>query len=197
MLHFLPYRCVLLSLLSVFGLSAAMDTTDALAMAVTTGCSTTPITFTEFVDMDFDVIDGLGPGGSVDIGTNGNIDYGAGFSGDDNGAAGQVLINGTTNCSVLISCATTATMSDGGGNTFTMDSIETRLRDGRDFGGGAACLGIGVTSIRHRLRGNDNRNRLYIGGSLDTTAGLSTGGTYQLSNAGGTTIAIQVVYETP
>jgi hypothetical protein len=88
-------------------------------------CTDRPMTLTTNV-MDFDTINSVAGGGSgnIIIGSNGNINYGAGYSGPGIGIGGQLTVTGDSGCKVNIYCMPTAILSDGASNTMNLTNIQ-------------------------------------------------------------------------
>ncbi len=159
-------------------------------------CAGTPITFVNITDQDYDVIDGTAGTGDVSMDADGDITYGAGYSGPGIGTAGVLYVSGTANCRVDISCATTATMSDGSGNTVGVQNIGIRKR--RSNNTLHTCQGLGTRITRLRLRNNVNNNDIYWESGLDTASGVpGGGGTFSTSTSGGTSLMFEATYQNP
>lgn len=158
-----------------------------------------PITFTGITDTAFGQIDYTGAAtGTIDMGTDGTIIYGAGFTGSGIGTAGGFTINGAKNADVDISCATTATMANSAGATLPITSVEFVMDRGGNagaFGTGNACLGLGTTVITHRLKNNTAQNAVAVGMRIDATGGVPSGpGFFSTANPGGASLTFRVVY---
>lgn len=168
------------------------------AMAMPTGgggCSGTPITFIVNSKLDFDTINGLT--GRANLGGNGMMTYSGSMGGAGLGIGGQVEVSGEKNCNVLISCTTTATISDGS-NAVTVDSIEISFDTAVAFGSGATCQGLGTTVITQKLHNLSGKNTIFFGGSVDGTGTVPCcSPTFNTTNPGGNPVTLQVVYQNP
>lgn len=132
-----------------------------------------------------------GIGDTVQLGTDGNIAYGgSAFSGPATGQVGDFSVNGDGASPVEISCTTTATLENGG-QTVTMDSIETAFNTGAAFGGGYSCAGLGTTPDVQTLGGSDN---ILVGGQL-VGNGAITDGVYSTTTGTGVPITVRVLYQ--
>ena len=133
--------------------------------------------------MDFETINTVAYGGygNIIMGGNGNINYGAGYSGPGFGIGGQLTITADSGCKVSIYCMPTATLTDGTGNQMTLTNIEFNTSS-RNYGGGTRCAGMNVP-----VDTNANVNKTYyFGGILDGTNGVpSFNPTFQQSIAAG------------
>ncbi len=155
-------------------------------------CTLSPMTLTTNV-MDFDTINAVAGGGSgnVIIGSNGNINYGAGYSGPGIGIGGQVTVTGDSGCKVNIYCMSTATLSDGAGNMMNLTNVQF-TRSAQNYGGGTPCAGMATPVL---TRGNVNKT-YYFSGILDGSSGIpGYNPTFATSNIGGVGIIINVDYD--
>lgn len=156
------------------------------------GCSSTPITFSGVTALDFDTIEGIAGTGTIDLGANGAIAYGAGYAGAGIGVGLAFTVNGTNGCKVSFECDASATMTDGSGNSVTVTNLEIG-KTASAFGALTACQGLG-TKV---LTAQNIDKTYYMGGSVDGTGGIPAGGSYSTSNAGGNRITITVTYDNP
>lgn len=162
------------------------------------GCSATPLTFSGAIDIDYTTINGTGPG-RINIGTDGSMTYSGSFSGPAAGTPGVIVVNGQHNCDIEISCASTATLSDGG-TTIAMDSIEVVVRSNQQtsFGNGNACAGLGNVVATGRTHNNSDFSTIYVGGSINSISGTIPGGPdYSTAISGGTSLQFEVNYINP
>jgi len=169
-----------------------------LMVLVTTADATPTVNLTQQTAMDFNTTEVAGGAtGTITIGTDANISYNGFFSGPGIGTAGSflmTLIFGTGN-TVAIECDTSATLTDGGGNTITLDNIEFVVSSGNrtTFGAGDGCLGIGTSTGTYVISGSAANRTAFIGGSLNLTGGLPSDGNYSTANAGGNAISFNVI----
>jgi hypothetical protein len=121
-------------------------------------------------NMDFSIIKfSQNITGDVYLGTDGNLSYGAGFSGDNNGKAGSVDISGTIGESVSISCDKTGRLSDEN-ISLELKSIEFSMgKFGKAFGSGEKCKGIESSSLSHLISPNNENNTVKFGAQLSAT----------------------------
>lgn len=161
------------------------------------------ITLGNEVDMDFDTVEfSAAPAGgdTASLGTDGAIVYAGNFSGGGTGVAGSVDVTGGTDGQTLeVFCDTTATMTDGGGASIDVVSIET-VAEGSEgaFGTGNACngvLGAAATTMVLDI-GGGTADRFSFGGQVDgATAAAFVAGSYSTASAGGDDIQIDVFYQ--
>lgn len=153
-------------------------------------------------DMDFSKIDySAAPavGDTVTLATNNAETFAGGKFSAGTGAApaaGTVTVTaGTVGQTVEISCTTTGVLSNAGNtSTIGIDNTEVTTGAGGAAGTGTACAGVGVTPATKVLAGSDV---FKFGGRINgaTQTGVFSGGAYDTSNAGGTNMIVQVVYQ--
>lgn len=158
-----------------------------------------PITLTGVTATSFGLIDVTIGAGNIDMGTDGSIIYGAGYSGSGIGISGGLTINGDNGFKVDIFCTPTATMANSAGATMGIVGVEIivgRANKADVYGLGDPCLGLGTPALTHRIRKNAARNSLAVGMRINGTGGVPSGpGFYSTANPGGTAVTIDVVYQ--
>ncbi|MCH2547152.1 MAG: hypothetical protein MK052_06050 [Alphaproteobacteria bacterium] len=157
---------------------------------------------TTVTDLDYSLIEGSNGTGTVTMGSDGSITYGAGYSGAGQGTGGVFYIEGTKKnkgCRVDISCSNNATLSDGGGGAVGMLSIQIKEGGSGAAGTGVTCQGLDTPVITgYRIKQNTNQNDFYIGAALNTTSGVSSPNfsyMFNTANSGGSPITVRVEYE--
>ena len=145
------------------------------------------------VAMDFGLIEYSGSG-SVMIGTNGNVTYTGGFSGDGLGTAGAVLATFTNSTTGTIACSASANITNATGDAVTVTNVEAVLGSGNrtSFGAGTPCLGTGTSIGTFTFSGGTNNRTIYLGGQINAPGSLSGDGAYSSANVGGSYITIVV-----
>lgn len=187
-----------------FAISLLM--TPSTLMAASTNIDATAnfraaITLGNEVDMDFGQIDYTGTPGAGDtvaLGTDGNLTSGGNFSAGATGTAGSVdILTGTDGLTVDIFCDATATMTETGGGSIDVTSIEVATEGNETTSGAAnACAGMGTAATSMVLAVGGASDQITLGGTIDgATAASFVGGAYSTANAGGDDIQIDVVYQ--
>ena len=190
--------CKYLPVVSFLALLGSAAAQFAFAAGMGGGGPTVPITLTGVTETSFGLIDVTVGAGNIDMGTNGNIVYGAGYSGSGVGIAGGFTINGDAGFNVNISCSATAVLANASGSTMTISAVEAvvdRANNAGAFGAGSACSGLGNTIIVHSIRNNSAQNAIAVGMRINGTGGVPLGaGLFSTSNAGGVPVTFDVVY---
>ncbi len=138
-----------------------------------------------------------GASGTIDLGTDNSIIYGAGYNGSGIGSAGGFIMRGSTGSSVTISCSATATLSNGVGGTITISQIDVaNTTEGvGPFGAGSTCLGLSNTARIFILKKKAADNTFAYGARIDGSSGIPSGGLqFSTSNIGGSNIIFDVAY---
>lgn len=143
-------------------------------------------------DLSFGLMDIAALPGTAALGTNASIIYSGGLSGGGFGEVGEIRVSGKSGTTVDISCAATATLSNGS-DTLNLTSIELAVGTGTAPGGSGAvaCAGVGLNVVQ-LTTGNNSPNTAFIGATLATT-GIESGGDYDTANAGGVPIVVEMV----
>ena len=155
------------------------------------------ISFSNVVDSAYGTIDYVaGANGNIDMGANGAIAYGPGYSGTGVGVPGRFQIGGGFFNRVDISCNPTAVMTNSAGSALLISEVEVSSVFGTGpFGTGATCNGIGNTVLSITLFFGVY-NTVLIGTRIDGTGGIPVGpGYYATDNPGGTSMLFDVVYQ--
>ena len=152
-------------------------------------------TLTVLDDMSFGMTDVAinPPAGTLQMGPNGFITYGADLNGSGSGIAGKVQLNGTTGQSVDIRCSSNATLARAGGGTIAIDPIKVSFGTAQAYGSATNCSGTGTTVLTETLSATATDNVAYFGGELDVN-GLSINGTYNTTNGGGAPLTVTVIF---
>lgn len=110
-------------------------------------------------------------------------------------AAGDVAIVATGGSTLDVSCATSGTLAQASGaGRIDFNSIRV-ANESAAAGGGVSCTGLGnvVLSFTTTVPADD---QLKIGGTIDGATQVSFGaGSYSTSNAGGSSVQVDVVYQ--
>jgi hypothetical protein len=143
-------------------------------------------------DLSFGIMDLAAIPGTAALGTNASITYSGGLSGGGFGEVGEIRVSGQSGTTVDISCAATATLSNGT-NTITLTAIEIAVGSGAAPGGQGtvACAGVGL-NVAQLTSGNNAPNTAFIGATL-ATSGIESSGDYDTANAGGVPILVEMV----
>ena len=188
-----------LTTLATCALAGVIAAQVAFAGGMGGGGPTVPIGFTGNTATSFGLIDVTVGTGNIDMGTDGTITYGAGYSGAATGTPGGFVVTGDTGFTVDISCSATGVIANARGGTMNLTNIEFVIDKGNNagaFGTGNACLGVGNTSLSIAIRNNTSQNTFAVGMRIDGTSGVPFGaGLFSTSNAGGTPITFDVVYQ--
>ena len=176
--------------MSVMAASTTIDATATFRQAITLNNETA---------MDFGQVDFSGTpagGDTVTMSPDGSMVSAGNFSGAATGTAGSVdIATGTDGLIVDIRCDASAVLTDGAGASIQVTSISVAAGD--DTATVSNCAGTGSTAMSLTLdSGTANRNQVKLGGVLDgSTATSFVGGSYSTANAGGDTIAVDIIYQ--
>jgi hypothetical protein len=109
-------------------------------------------------------------------------------------AAGDVAIAGTFGYSLDVSCDTSGTMTNAGGDHIDITTIKI-AKESAAAGGGVACNGSGTSVLSFNLTAGTD-DEVFIGATVTGLAASNpiNGGAFSTANAGGTPIVVTVVY---
>lgn len=164
------------------------------AALVALPCVGHAITLQNLVALSFGTTDYSPPlTGSLNLGTNGTVAYGASYSGGGTGLAGQVEIQGTLSEIVDISCAEGKLASPGG---IILDMPTTAVvgsSNVANWGSTPLCTGLGNIILTHTITGGAAANTIYVGAQL--TPSTLTGATFTTGESGGEVIQIRAIVQ--
>ena len=175
-------------------ISIAKQVTVDAAMQTRRAISLTKNFDMAFGDLDYEAIHS----GQVQLGTDGTAALSVaavGLTLAGTPAAGDVDVSGNNTSTIEISCDAGGTLTDGGGNSLTLQNVEIAIDTGVAFGAGTACAGVGTVSTTVDLSLN-NTPKILMGGEIDTgVSAITSDATYSTANAAGSPVTLRVVYQ--
>lgn len=150
-------------------------------------------------DMQFgNVTYGAAPsaGDTTTLSTDGGISYAGTFTGGGGTiAAGDVAISASPGQRMDVSCNDTGMLAqDAGPGRIAINDVRV-ANESAAAGGGSACAGIGTVVLSFTLTPSSD-DQIKIGGRIDGATQVAfAAGDYSTTNAGGSNILIDVIYQ--
>ena len=137
-----------------------------------------------------------GAGDTATLSTDGSISYVGTFTGGGGTvAAGNVAISATPGQTMDVSCNATGVLAqDAGPGRITINDVRV-ANESAAAGGGSTCAGIGTVVLSFTLASSSD-DQIKVGGRIDGATQVAfAAGDYATTNAGGSNILVDVIYQ--